>query len=110
MTFDRIAPEQRQFACVRAEVLGHGGAVGATERQALANKMDAISEDWVRLRLAVCNDYNKRHLVSEYQQQVKCFDERLDQQRKLVTVLKGSDTSAAEKLAASLVEAPGACK
>jgi len=103
-------------ATVRAQVLGYGGGVEAGERQVIANKMDAISEDWVRLRLAVCNDYYKRKLISQgdYQRQVKCFDDRLDQQRKLVTLLKGPDATAtgryAEALVAELTEASHACK
>jgi hypothetical protein len=87
-------------AGVRAQVLGYGGGIEAGERQDIVNKMDAISEDWVRLRLAVCNDFYKRKLITQddYQRQVKCFDDRLDQQRKLVTLLQGPDTSSASKL------------
>ena len=99
-------------AGVRAQVLGYGGGIEAGERQAIVNKMDAISEDWVRLRLAVCSDFYKRKLITQddYQRQVKCFDDRLDQQRKLVTLLQGPDTSSASKLAVQLTEAPHACK
>ncbi len=98
-------------ADVKAQVLGYGGGVEATERQSVANKMDSISEDWVRLRLAVCNDFHKRKLITqdEYQRQVKCFDDRLDQQRRLVTMLK-SDAAGAGKLATELLGVPNACK
>jgi hypothetical protein len=55
-----------------------GGGIEAGERQAIVNKMDAISEDWVRLRLAVCSDFYKCKLITQddYQRQVKCFDGR----------------------------------
>ena len=45
--------------------------------------MDAISEDWGRLRLAVCNDFYKRKLITQddYQRQVK---QRLAKSRGLV--------------------------
>ncbi len=101
----RFSSEWTQFA-------GDGGGIEAGEHQAIVNEMDAISEDWGRLRLAVCNDCYKRKLITQddTQRQVKCFDDRLDQQRKLVRLLEGPDTSSASKLAAQLTEAPHACK
>lgn len=99
-------------ASIKAQVLGYQGGGSLEERQKIANKMDAISEDWVRLRRSVCLDHLKRKVISaeEYRAQVKCFDDRLDQQRKLVTLLKSEVTDETRKLAHSLTEAPSACK
>ena len=93
-------------------IVDHDGPGGnVEERRALANKMDAISEDWVRLRRSVCLDHFKRKIISaeEYRSQVRCFDERLDRQRRLVTSLKSELTEEARKLAESLSGASSAC-
>jgi hypothetical protein len=99
-------------AGVKADFMGYGGAVEASERQKVATKLDQLSDDWVRLRTATCRDHFDRNLIDagEYTRRVKCFDERLDQQRKLVTLMKGNDTAGADKLAAALAETPDACK
>jgi len=99
-------------AGIRAQVLGYQGGGSVEERKQVVNKMDAISEDWTRLRRSVCLDHFKRKVISaeKYSTQVKCFDDRLDQQRKLVTLLKGEVTEEARKLTQSLTEAPSACK
>ncbi len=107
-----LAVEKVWSAGIRAEVMGYGGGVSAEQREKVANKMDAISEDWVRLRRSVCRDHFVRKMISadEYKKQVKCFDERLDHQRKLVTLLKGGDTDEATSVAEQLTASSNACE
>lgn len=99
-------------AGVKAEFMGYGGAAEATSRQKIVTKLDQLSDDWVRLRTATCRDHFDRNLIdaAEYTRRVKCFDDRLDQQRKLVALMKGNDTAGADKLAGALSETPDACK
>jgi hypothetical protein len=99
-------------AQVKAQVLGYGGGAEASQRQSIANKMDSISEDWVRLRRSTCRDHFVRKTLSteDYQSQVRCFDDRLDQQRKLVTLLKDGATAEGASLAQQLVGDSNACK
>ena len=98
-------------AGIKAEFMGHGGEIEANERKSVATKLDQLSDDWVRLRTATCKDHFTRKLIDAetYQQRVKCFDDRLDQQRKIVALAKGNDTAAATKLADGMTES-GACK
>jgi hypothetical protein len=106
-----VAVEKVWSASIKAEVLSYKGGGSVEERESVANKMDAVSEDWVRLRRSVCRDHLVRKLIDAdtYRAQVKCFDDRLDQQRQLVTLLKAGNTSDASKLATAL-EVPHACK
>ena len=98
-------------AGVKAEIMGKGGGVEAKKREVVATKLDQLSDDWVRLRTATCRDHFDRRLITadEYRKRVTCFDDRLDQQRKLVALAKADDTGAAEALARKL-ESPDACK
>ena len=96
-----LAVERAWSARIKADVMGYRGGISAEERMTIANKMDAMSEDWVRLRRSVCRDHFVRKLISvdEYKKQVRCFDARLDQQRKLVTLLKGGQAAATRNAA-----------
>lgn len=107
-----LAVEKVWSAGIKAEVMGYGGGINAEERKKIANNMDAMSEDWVRLRRSVCRDHFVRKLISvdEYKKQVRCFDDRLDQQRNLVTLLKGSNTDEATSAAKQLTATPSACR
>ena len=106
-----LQEERVWSASIKAQVMTYGVGIDANTRQSIVNKMDDISEDWVRLRLAVCNDFHKRQVIGneEYERQVKCFDEKLEQQRRLVTLLK-ADPSSAGKLATELLDGSSACK
>ncbi len=96
---------------IKAEVLGRGGSVEAIQRDKVANRMDQISEDWVRLRTSVCRDHFVRNVITadDYRTRSRCLDDSLDRQRRLVTLLKGGDLASSEKLANSLLEARNEC-
>lgn len=78
---------------VRAQVMSWGGEVGTevAEQKAfqIDSSMDSLSEDWVRMRTAVCNDRFKRHTISdaEYQSRADCLDELLTRQRSFLNSL-----------------------
>ncbi len=99
-------------ASVKAEVLGKGGTLEASKREAITTKLDQLSDDWVRLRTSTCRDHFDRKLLTgdEYKKRVHCFDDRLDQQRRLVALTRANDAVAAEALAAKLAETPDACR
>jgi hypothetical protein len=99
-------------ASVKAEILGKGGAIEASKREAITTKLDQLSDDWVRLRTSTCRDHFDRKLLTgdEYKKRVRCFDDRLDQQRRLVALTRANDGAAAETLAAKLAETPDACR
>ncbi len=99
-------------AGIKAEILGHGGELQASERKAVVTKLDQLSDDWVRLRTATCRDHFHRKLIDAdtYRQRVKCFDDRLDEQRKIVAIAKGNDTAGAAKLADGMAGSTNACK
>ncbi len=99
-------------AGVKAEVLGHGGEVEARERTSIVTKLDQLSDDWVRLRTATCRDHFDRKLIDAdtYRRRVACFDDRLDEQRKIVAAARASDLAAAQKLAEAAAGAHDACK
>src|SRR5262249_34670300 len=80
-------------ATIKAQVLGYGGEMQAGQRQSIATKLDQSSDDWVRLRTATCRDHFQRKLIDAdtYRERVKCFDDRLDEQRKIVAIAKTND-------------------
>ena len=96
-------------AGIKAELMGKGGSIQVDERKSIATKMDQLSDDWVRLRTATCRDHFHRKLIDAetYAKRVQCFDDRLDQQRKIVA-LANSDATAAQKLADGV--SANACK
>lgn len=96
-------------AGIKAEFMGKGGSIRAEEKKSIATKMDQLSDDWVRLRTATCRDHFHRRLIDgeTYTKRAQCFDDRLDQQRKIVA-LANSDAVAAQKLADGV--SANACK
>jgi hypothetical protein len=108
-----VEVERVWSAAIKAQVMDEGGAIEVERRSAVTNKMDHVSEDWVRMRTSVCKDHFVRGLISkdDYAARVRCFDDRLDRQRKLVELLQGG--GAAEEVEAAidrLVAEPASCE
>lgn len=108
-----VEVERVWSAAIKAQVMDKGGAIEVERRSAVTNKMDHVSEDWVRMRTSVCKDHFVRGLITkdEYATRVRCFDDRLDRQRKLVELLQGG--GAANEVEAAidqLVAEPASCE
>lgn len=100
-------------AAIKAEVMAKGGSIEVEQRSAVTNQMDRISEDWVRMRTSVCKDHFVRELISkdEYAARVRCFDDRLDRQRKLAELLEGgAPASEVEPAIDELIAQPPSCE
>ncbi len=104
--------EKTWSAGIKAEVLGHGGEVEAKERKSIVTKLDQLSDDWVRLRTSTCRDHFDRKMIDAetYRKRVKCFDDRLDEQRRIVAAARASDLATAQKLAETASGISNACK
>lgn len=105
--------ERTWSAAIKAEVMERGGAIEVEHRQAVVNKMDRISEDWVRTRTSVCKDHFVRQLISkdEYGARVRCFDDRLERQRTLAETLSGGAApSEIEGSLDELLAQPASCE
>jgi hypothetical protein len=91
---------------VRAQVMQWGGDVGmdVAEEQALAitGSMDRLSDDWARMRKAVCNDHFRRRTLTqqEYQRRVDCLDRLLTRQRTFLSSLASPRADVGQQLAA----------
>jgi hypothetical protein len=108
-----VEVERTWSASLRAEVMKHGGAIEVEQRQAVVNKMDRISEDWVRTRTSVCKDHFVRELISkeEYAARVRCFDDRLERQRTLAeTLAAGGAIAEVEGALDELLAQPESCE
>lgn len=108
-----VEVERVWSAAIKAQVMEKGGELEVERRSAVTNKMDHVSEDWVRMRTSVCKDHFVRGLISkdDYAARVRCFDDRLDRQRKLVELLQGG--AAAGEIEAAidqLVAEPASCE
>ncbi len=90
----------------------HGGEVEAKERKSIVTKLDQLSDDWVRLRTSTCRDHFDRKMIDAetYRKRVKCFDDRLDEQRRIVAAARASDLATAQKLAETASGISNACK
>lgn len=108
-----VEVERVWSAAIKARVMDKGGEIEVEQRSAVTNKMDHVSEDWVRMRTSVCKDHFVRGLIDkdDYAARVRCFDDRLDRQRKLVELLEGG-AAASEVQAAidQLVAEPASCE
>lgn len=108
-----VEVERTWSASLRAKVMQHGGEIAVEKREAVVNKMDRISEDWVRTRTSVCKDHFVRALISkeEYAARVRCFDDRLERQRTLAeTLAGGADLGEAEGALDELLAQPASCE
>jgi hypothetical protein len=108
-----VEVERTWSTSLRAEVMKHGGEIEVDHRQAVVNKMDRISEDWVRTRTSVCKDHFVRELISkdEYAARVRCFDDRLERQRTLAeTLAGGADLGEVEGALDELIAQPASCE
>jgi hypothetical protein len=108
-----VEVERTWSASLRAEVMKHGGEIEIDKREAVVNKMDRISEDWVRTRTSVCKDHFVRELISkdEYAARVRCFDDRLERQRTLAeTLAGGADLGEVEGTLDELIAQPASCE
>jgi hypothetical protein len=105
--------ERTWSASLKAKVMERGGEIEVEHRQAVVNKMDRISEDWVRTRTAVCKDHFVRELIGkdEYVARVRCFDDRLARQRTLAETLEGgASPSEIEGPLDDLLAQPASCE
>lgn len=108
-----VEVERVWSAAIKAQVMDKGGAIEVERRAAVTNKMDHISEDWVRMRTSVCKDHFVRSLITkdDYAARVRCFDDRLDRQRKLAELLQGgAAASEVEAAIDQLVAEPASCE
>lgn len=108
-----VEVERTWSASLKAEVMERGGEIAVEQRQSVVNKMDRISEDWVRTRTSVCKDHFVRALISkdEYAARVRCFDDRLDRQRTLAEMLSsGAAPDEVEGALDELLAQPASCE
>ena len=108
-----VEVEHYWSASVRAQVLDQRGELEIERTKGTVNKMDRISEDWVMMRTSVCKDHFVRELISseDYAERVRCFDDRLAQQRSLATALSGGgELSEIEASLDQLLADPAACQ
>lgn len=99
-------------ASIRAQLLDKGGEIELEKRSGVVTKLDRISEDWVMMRTSVCKDHFVRGLIAkdEYAARVRCFDDRLEQQRTLATALAGEgDIAEIDGALDVLLAAPASC-
>jgi hypothetical protein len=72
---------------VKAKVMQWSGELGADVAQQkveeVTNSMDRLTDDWARMRKAVCGDHFKRKTLDAagYQKRVDCLDRLLSRQR-----------------------------
>ncbi len=89
---------------VRAKWQGMGGELGGevetTDVEQVISSMDSLSDDWARMRQAVCLDHFKRGTLTkaEYQRRADCLDELLSRQRTLVTALSAGTETTQEQM------------
>ncbi len=108
-----VEVEKTWSASLKAKVMQHGGEIEVERRTAVVNKMDRISEDWVRMRTSVCKDHFVRELISkpDYAARVRCFDDRLDRQRTLAeTLSSGASPAGIESSLDELLAQPASCE
>lgn len=108
-----VEVEHYWSAAVRAQVLEQRVELEVERRKGVVNKMDRISEDWVMMRTSVCKDHFEREVIDaeQYAQRVRCFDDRLAQQRNLATALSGEGELAdIETSLDALLAEPSACQ
>ena len=100
---------------VRAQVMEWGGEIGAefAEQKALeiTSSMDRVTDDWARMRKAVCKDHFTRQTLSkpEYQQRADCLDRLLMRQRTFLTSLSSPQMDMSEQLTA-MTEEMNSCR
>lgn len=107
-----VQVERYWSASIRAQAMNKGGEIELDKRSGVVTKLDRISEDWVMMRTSVCKDHFMRGLISkdEYAARVRCFDDRLEQQRTLATALAGEGELAQIEGALDLLLAsPASC-
>ncbi|NVB38014.1 hypothetical protein G6O69_09235 [Pseudenhygromyxa sp. WMMC2535] len=91
-----VEVERVWSASVRAEFMKQSAALEVERRQAVANEMDLIAEDWVRTRTSVCRDHFVRGIIDAetYAARVRCFDDRLERQRSSSELLRAAGDAA----------------
>lgn len=107
-----VQVERYWSASIRAQAMNKGGEIELDKRSGVVTKLDRISEDWLMMRTSVCKDHFMRGLISkdEYAARVRCFDDRLEQQRTLATALAGEGELAQIEGALDLLLAsPASC-
>jgi hypothetical protein len=91
---------------VKGQVMQWGGEIGVDVAQARAEEitssMDHLSDDWARMRKAVCKDHFTRHTLTkdEYQARVDCLDRLLTRQRTYLSSLSSPQADGGTQLAA----------
>jgi hypothetical protein len=91
---------------IQAEVLQWGGEIGAEVAQKKAleitSGMDQLTDDWARMRKAVCKDHFTRHTLTseQYQARADCLDHLLTRQRTYLSSLASPRADASEQLEA----------
>ncbi len=89
---------------VRAQVMEWGSEVGvevAEERAVeVASSMDRVTDDWARMRKAVCRDHFVRDTLTkaQYQTRADCLDRLLTRQRTLLNSLSSPQSNLSEQL------------
>ena len=100
---------------VKAEVMEWGTEIGVNVAQEKAveitNSMDRLTDDWARMRKAVCKDHFTRQTLSkaEYQQRADCLDRLLMRQRTFLTSLSSPQMDMSEQLTA-MTEEMNSCR
>jgi hypothetical protein len=90
---------------VKATVMQWGGEIGVdtAKRQAeeITSSMDRVTDDWARMRKAVCKDHFTRATLSkaEYQQRADCLDRLLTRQRTFLNSLTSPQADVSKQLA-----------
>jgi hypothetical protein len=91
---------------VKVQVMQWGGEVGADVAQQnaeeIVSSMDRLTDDWARMRKAICKDHFSRHTLAkaEYQQRADCLDRLLTRQRTFLESLSSPQANVGEQLTA----------
>lgn len=99
---------------LKGQVMQWSGELGADVAQQklveITNSMDRLTDDWARMRKAVCGDHFKRKTLDAagYQKRVDCLDRLLSRQRTLLGSLSAPNADVSAQLS-GLNEELGTC-
>ena len=91
---------------VKAQVMEWGGEIGVDIAQQKAleitNSMDRLTDDWARMRKAVCKDHFVRDILTKDELKTRndCLDRMLSRQRTFLTTLESPQVDVSEQLTA----------
>jgi hypothetical protein len=100
---------------INARIMSWGGQLGTDvaheHAEQISSSMDRLTDDWARMRRAVCKDHFTRQTLTkaEYQQRADCLDRLLARQRTFLESLSSPLVDASTQLA-SMSEELDTCR